>query len=123
MSSIQLSGLSFPYSAYVPKQYIEPGGSRVPHSSPIHYTHEEQDDHGDTCAHEERRRACVMRNALQTIRKHLGRFIIESVGGSLVLAHPAATSMTKVIIKMYKKIWPTYGALSDEDKKIWFELF
>lgn len=97
MPYIDADGSSMPYMPY-----MEAGGSSMPHSSPMHYTHDEQDDEDDTSAHdhedtsshdhgytsapdsahEEGRRTCILRNALpQTIRKYKGIFVIHSDGG------------------------------------------
>lgn len=95
MPFVKPSGPRFPmHSMHPSMQYLEPSGSSMPHSSPMHYAHDEQDDeydHGDTSAHDygdtnyhdnsyERKKAGVLRNTLQTIKKHLGRFIIKPEG-------------------------------------------
>ncbi|KAK2445149.1 hypothetical protein QL285_016113 [Trifolium repens] len=54
---------------------------------------------------------------------HMDRFIIEPDGNSFLPNIPPANVIKEIIQFKYKKLWTSYGKLSDIDKRDWFQMF
>ncbi|KAK2382992.1 hypothetical protein QL285_070491 [Trifolium repens] len=54
---------------------------------------------------------------------HMDRFIIEPSGNSFLPNIPPANVIKEIIQLKYKKLWTSYGKLSENDKLDWFQMF